>query len=132
MAGELFEMMAGVGFVHVPYRGSAPALADLLGGQVQVMFVSPLGLIEYYPGRQAARAGGTTATRSKVPGHPDFGRIRTGLRGYFVVRCRRAHLIVDKLNREINAALDDPQMKARISDMGAPSSTHPTSAAHRR
>ena len=56
MAGELFKMMAGVDMVHVPYRGAAPALTDLLGGQVQVLFADHARLDRVHPGRQAARA----------------------------------------------------------------------------
>ena len=140
MAGELFKMMAGVGLVHVPYRGSAPALTDLLGGQVQVMFVSPLGLIEYLQAGKLRALAVTTATRSEgLPDIPTLGEFVPGYEAtsWFGVGApiNTAPAIVDKLNREINAALADPQMKARISDMGAtafPRFTHRLWAAHRR
>ena len=82
VAGELFKMMAGVDMVHVPYRGGAPALTDLLGGQVQVMFDTAAGVDRVHQGRQAARAGGDHRDAlGGAAGHPDRGRVRAGLRG---------------------------------------------------
>ena len=82
VAGELFKMMAGVDMVHVPYRGAAPALTDLLGGQVQVMFDTLAGVDRVHQGRQAARAGGDHRDAlGGAAGHPDRRRIRAGLRG---------------------------------------------------
>ena len=79
-AGELFKMMTGVDMVHVPYRGGAPALTDLLGGQVQVMFAAVPASIEYIRVRQAAGAGGDDRDAlGGAAGHPDRGRFRAGL-----------------------------------------------------
>ena len=82
VAGELFKMMTGVDMVHVPYRGAAPALTDLLGGQVQVMFDTMPVVDRAHQGRQAARAGGDHRDAlGGAAGHPDRGRVRAGLRG---------------------------------------------------
>ena len=124
VAGELFKMMTGVNMVHVPYRGAAPALTDLLGGQVQVMFGIPCLVDRVHQGRQAARAGGDHCDAlGGAAGHPDRGRIRAGLRGERVVSASarprtRPREIVEKLNKEINAGLADPKMKARLADLG--------------
>ena len=123
-AGELFKMMTGVDMVHVPYRGAAPALTDLLGGQVQVVFDSDAVVDRAHQGRQAARAGGDDRDAlGGVAGHPDRGRVRAGLRGERVGMGIGAPKntpaeIVDKLNKEINAGLADPKIKARLADMG--------------
>ena len=124
MSGELFKMMTGVNMVHVPYRGAAPALADLLGGQVQVMFDTSCCVHRVHQGRQAARVGGDHCDAlGGVAGRSDRGRFRAGLRGEPLVsasvRPRDTPAeIVDKLNKEINAALADPKMKARLADLG--------------
>ena len=74
LAGELFKMMAGIDMVHVPYRGAGPALTDLLGGQVQVMFVATAVIDRVYQGWQAARAGGDDGEAlGGAAGHPDRG-----------------------------------------------------------
>ena len=91
VAGELFKMMAGVNMVHVPYRGAAPALTDLLGGQVQVHVRRHARVDRVHQGRQAARAGGDNRDAlGGAAGHPDRGRVRAGLRGERLVRRRRA------------------------------------------
>ena len=124
MAGELFKMMAGVDMVHVPYRGGGPALTDLIGGQVQVMFPTTTAVNRAHQGRQAARVGGDHCDAfGGAAGHPDRGRIRAGLRGELLDRHRRVPKntpaeIIDKLNKEINAALADPKIKARLADLG--------------
>ena len=80
MAGELFKMMAGVDMMHVPYRGAGPAITDLLGGQVQVMFDDLPSLDRAYQGRQVARAGrDDRETLGGVARRPDRGRIRPRL-----------------------------------------------------
>ena len=80
VAGELFKMMTGIDMVHVPYRGVAPALTDLLGGQVQVTFVHHALVDRVHQGRQAARAGGDHRDAlGGATGHPDRGRVRAGL-----------------------------------------------------
>jgi tripartite-type tricarboxylate transporter receptor subunit TctC len=124
VAGELFKMMAGVDMVHVPYRGGASAIADLIGGQVHVMFTSPFGLIESIRAGKLRAIAVTTATRSKAL--PDAPPVSDFVPGYEVIAwfgvgapTNTPAEIVDKLNKEINAALADPKMKARISDMGA-------------
>jgi tripartite-type tricarboxylate transporter receptor subunit TctC len=124
LAGELFKMMTGVNMVHVPYRGGASAIADLIAGQVQVMFTSPFGLIESIKTGKLRALAVTTATRSQaLPEVPPMGDF---VPGYDVIAwfgvgapTNTPAEIVDKLNKEINAALADPRMKARISDMGA-------------
>ena len=123
VAGELFKMMTGVDMVHVPYRGAAPALTDLLGGQVQVVFDNTRLVDRAHQGWQAARAGGDDRDAlGGAAGHPDRGRIRAGLRGERMVgigapRNTPAE-IIDKLNKEINAGLADPKIKARLADLG--------------
>jgi tripartite-type tricarboxylate transporter receptor subunit TctC len=123
MAGELFKMMAGVNVVHVPDRGSGPALIDLLGGQVQVMFDAlPLSMEHIRTGKLRALAV-TTAARS--PALPDVPTVSDFVPGYeasasFGVGAPRNTPadIVEKLNKEINAALADLQMKVRLADLG--------------
>jgi tripartite-type tricarboxylate transporter receptor subunit TctC len=123
MAGELFKMMAGVNIVHVPYRGSGPALTDLLGGQVQVMFDAlPPSMEHIRAGRLRALAV-TTAARS--PALPDVPTVNEFVPGYeasasFGVGAPRSTPadIVEKLNKEINGALADPKLKARLADLG--------------
>jgi tripartite-type tricarboxylate transporter receptor subunit TctC len=123
MPGELFKMMTGVDLVHVPYRGTGPALIDLIGGQVQVMFGSMPGTIEYIKAGQLRALAVATATRSDVL--PDIPTIGDFVPGYEVTTFYGVGApkntpveIVDRLNKEINAALADPKMKARIADLG--------------
>jgi tripartite-type tricarboxylate transporter receptor subunit TctC len=124
VAGELFKMMTGVNMVHVPYRSGASAIADLIAGRVQVIFTSPVGLIEHISDGKLRALAVTTAARSEalpdvppvgdfVPGYEVIAWFGVGAPGNTPVE------IVDRLNREINAALADPRMKARISSMGA-------------
>jgi tripartite-type tricarboxylate transporter receptor subunit TctC len=123
MAGELFKMMAGVDLVHVPYRGSAPALTDLMGGQVQVTFGPLTSSIQYVrAGKLRALAVSSTSRSDALPDIPtlaDFlpGYEATGWFGIGVPRSTPAD-IIDKLNKEINAALADPKIKDRLSDLG--------------
>ena len=124
LAGELFKLMAGVDMVHVPYRSGAPAQADLIGGQVQLMFLSPVGLIEYVQADKLRALAVTTATRSDalsdIPTVGDFlpGYEASAWWGIGAPRNTPAE-IVDKLNAEINAGLADPKIKARLADLGA-------------
>jgi tripartite-type tricarboxylate transporter receptor subunit TctC len=124
MAGELFAMMAGIKMTHVPYRGTAPALTDLLGGQVQVMFSSIPASVEHVKaGRLRALAVTTTArseTLPDVPSAADFvpGYEASTWHGVGAPKATPAE-IVAKLNQEINAALADPKIKARFADLGA-------------
>ena len=123
MAGELFKLMTGVDIVHVPYRGSAPALTDLLGGQVQVVFASMPSSIEYIRAGKMRPLAVTTATRSgALPDVPTVGESVPGYEAsawYGVGAPANTSVeIIDKLNREINAALADTRMKARLADLG--------------
>jgi len=123
ITGELFKMMTGVNLVHVPYRGLAPALSDLLGGQVQVTFASMPSSIEYIRAGKLRALAVTTATRSEVlPDVPTVGEFVPGYEasGWYGVGAPKGTPaeVIDKLNREINAALADPNMKARLADLG--------------
>jgi tripartite-type tricarboxylate transporter receptor subunit TctC len=123
VAGELFQMMAGVRLVHVPYRGEAVAMPDLLTGQVHVMFgVVPSSLGYIRDGKLRALAV-TTAKRLEVladiPAMEEFlpGYEASGLYGIAAPKATSAE-IVEKLNQEINAAFADPKMKERLADLG--------------
>ena len=123
VAGELFKMMAGVDMVHVPYRGGGPALTDLLGGQVQVMFAAMPASIEYIRAGKLRALAVTTATRSEaLPDIPTVGEFVPGYEAssWFGIGAPKntPAEIVDKLNKEINAGLADPKMKARLADLG--------------
>jgi tripartite-type tricarboxylate transporter receptor subunit TctC len=123
MAGELFKMMAGVNMIHVPYRGAGPAITDLLGGQVHVMFASMLSAIEYIRAGSLRALAVTTATRSaELPDLPTVANFVPGYEasGFFGIGAPKKTPveIVDLLNREINAALADPTMKARLTELG--------------
>jgi tripartite-type tricarboxylate transporter receptor subunit TctC len=121
--GELFKMMAGVDMLHVPYRGGGPALADLLAGQVPLMFDTLATAIEHIRAGKLLALAVTSAMRSEVlpdiPTVGDFvpGYEGTGWQGVGAPRNTPAE-IIDKLNKEINAGLADPRMKARIADLG--------------
>jgi tripartite-type tricarboxylate transporter receptor subunit TctC len=124
MAGELFMFMTGVKMVHVPYRSSAPALTDLLGGQVQMMF-SPLpSSIEYVRAGKLRALAVTTATRSAaLPDIPTVGDFVPGYEAatFFGIGAPKntPAEIVERLNKEINAGLTDPNLKARLTDLGS-------------
>jgi len=124
VSGELFKMMAGIDMVHVPYRGGAPALTDMLGGQVQVMFDNLPTSIEYIRAGKLRPLAVTSATRSEllpeVPTVADFVPGYESSAWYGVGAPRNTPVeIIDRLNKEINAVLADPRMKARVADMGA-------------
>jgi tripartite-type tricarboxylate transporter receptor subunit TctC len=123
VAGELFNMMAGVSMTHVPYRGIAPALTDLLGGQVQVLFGSAPGTVEYVKTGKVKALAVTSATRWEgLPEVPAMSEFLPGFEAsswYGVAAPRNTPAdIVDRLNKEINAALADAKMKARIAELG--------------
>jgi tripartite-type tricarboxylate transporter receptor subunit TctC len=123
IAGELFKMMASVDMVHVPYRGAAPALTDLLGGQVQVYFGPMPSSIEYIKTGRLRALAVTTATRSEtLPDLPTVGEFVPGYEAstWFGVGAPKATPaeIVEKLNKEIIAGLADPKIKARLADLG--------------
>jgi tripartite-type tricarboxylate transporter receptor subunit TctC len=123
MAGELFNFMAGVNLVHVPYRGQGPALTDLLGGQVQALFATSPGTIDYIRTGKLHALAVTTASRADVL--RDLATVGDFVPGYEASQWygvgapkRIPAEIVDKLNKEINAAFVDTRMKARFSDIG--------------
>jgi tripartite-type tricarboxylate transporter receptor subunit TctC len=124
VSGELFKMMTGIKMTHVPYRGSAPALTDLIGGQVQVAFDTTTASIEYIKAGKLRALAVTTAMRSEalpdIPTVNDFvpGYEATGWYGVGAPKRTPAE-IVEKLNKEINAALADPNVKARLDNLGA-------------
>jgi tripartite-type tricarboxylate transporter receptor subunit TctC len=123
VSGELFNMMAGVNMIHVPYRGVAPALTDLLGGQMQVTFASMPSSIEYIRAGKVRALAVTTATRSEalpdIPTVTDFVPGYEASAWYGIGAPRNTPVeVIDKLNREINAGLADPKMKSRLADLG--------------
>jgi tripartite-type tricarboxylate transporter receptor subunit TctC len=123
IAGELFKMMAGVDLVHVPYRGAAPALNDLLGGQVQVYFGPMPSSIGHIKAGTLRALAVTTATRSEtMPDLPTIGDVLPGYEAstwYGIGAPRNTPAeIIERLNSEINAGLADPKMKARLAELG--------------
>jgi tripartite-type tricarboxylate transporter receptor subunit TctC len=124
LCGELFKMMTGVNMVHVPYRGNAPALTDLLAGQVQMMFADTLSSIEHLRAGKLRALAVTTAMRSDVlPEIPTVSEFIPGFEAtnwFGVAAPKNTPLeIIDKLNKEINVALAEPKIKARLVDLGA-------------
>jgi tripartite-type tricarboxylate transporter receptor subunit TctC len=123
VAGELFKMMAGINMQHVPYRGAAPALTDLLGGQVHLMFDNIPSSIEHIrAGRLRPLA--VTAT-ARLEGLPDVPTVADFLPGFETSAWagigapkNTSAEIIDQLNRETNAVLADPRFKARVADLG--------------
>ena len=123
VAGELFKIMAGVDIVHVPYRGGGPALVDLLGGQVQMMFGVLASSIEYIRAGKLRPLAVSTATRVEaLPELPTVGDFLPGYEAsdwYGICAPKgTAPEIIGKLNIEINAGLADPKLKARLADLG--------------
>jgi tripartite-type tricarboxylate transporter receptor subunit TctC len=123
MTGELFNMMAGLKMQHVPYRGEALALTDLIGGQLQVVFGSVPASIQYVRGGKLRALAVTTVTRSEVL--PDLPTVADFVPGYesstwYGIGAPRSTPaeIIERLNVEINAALADPKLKARLADLG--------------
>jgi tripartite-type tricarboxylate transporter receptor subunit TctC len=123
VAGELFKMMAGVDIVHVPYRGGGPALVDLLGGQVQMMFGVLASSIEYIRAGKLRPLAVSTAMRVEtLPDVPTVGDFLPGYEasdwyGICAPKGTPAE-IIGRLNTEINAGLADPKLKARLADLG--------------
>jgi len=124
VAGELFKFMAGVDLVHVPYRGSTPALTDLMGGQVQVMFdVTPSSLPLINSGKLRPLA---VATKTRLDVLPNIPVLADFLPGYeanawvgFGVPKNTPPVIIETLNKEFNGAISDPTIKKRLSELGA-------------
>ena len=123
LSGELFKMMTGVNLVRVPYRGLAPALTDLIGGQVQVMFASTAPSIEHIKAGKLRALAVTTTTRSEVlPEVPTVAEFAPGYEAsaWYGVGAPKGTPaeIIEKLNKEINAALADHKIKGRLADLG--------------
>ena len=123
VAGELFKTMTGIDMVHVPYRGAAQALSDLISGQVQAMFIVPGVVIEHIKTGKLCGVAVTAATRSDVL--PDLPTVNSFVPGYNAITWfgigapkNMPTEIVDNLNKEINAALANPKIKAQLADLG--------------
>jgi len=123
LAGELFNMLAGVEMVHVPYRGAGPAMTDLIGAQVQVMFVAPVVAVEQIAAGKVRALAVTTATRADVM--PELPPVAEFVPGYessvwFGIMAPKGTPaeIVSRLNREINAGLADPALRGKIDALG--------------
>jgi len=124
VSGELFKMMTDIHMTHIPYRGAAAALNDLLSGQVQVMFDNMATAVEYIRGGRVRALAVTTATRSDMlPDLPTIGDFVPGYEAssWFGLGAPRdtPYEIIESLNREINAALADPTIKARLAELGS-------------
>jgi tripartite-type tricarboxylate transporter receptor subunit TctC len=124
VSGELFKMMTGISMIHVPYRGGAPALTDMISGQVQVMFDNVPTSIEFIRAGKLRPLAVTTAQRSEVL--PDLPTVADFVRGYeasawYGVGAPKGTPveIIDKLNSEINAILANPKTKSRFAELGA-------------
>ena len=123
LSGELFKSMTGTDLTHVPYKGAGPALPDLIGGQVHVMFDNMPSSIEFIKGGKLRALGVTTAKRStQLPNVPTVAETVPGYEAsaWFGMGAPKGTPpdVVARLNREINAALADPKMKARFADLG--------------
>lgn len=123
MAGELFKMMTGIDMVHVPYRSGAPAITDLLGGQVEVIFIGAAASMEHIKTGKLRALAVTTAERSEAL--PELPPVADFLPGYEASSLAAVGVpkqtpieIVDQLNKEINAALVDPKIIARLAALG--------------
>jgi len=123
VSGELFKMMASVDMLHVPYRGAAPALTDLMGGQVQILFDNLPSSIEYIRAGKLRALAVTTAVRSEAL--PDVPPVADTVPGYeasawFGLGAPKGTPpeVIDRLNQVINAGLADPRLKARLEDLG--------------
>jgi tripartite-type tricarboxylate transporter receptor subunit TctC len=123
MAGELFKMMADINMVHIPHRGSAPALTSVLGGQVQLMFVSMPSVLEYVRSDKLRALAVTSAKRSELlPDIPTVSEFLPGFEAgpFYGVGAPKntPPEIVERLNTEINAGLTNPKLRARLTDLG--------------
>jgi tripartite-type tricarboxylate transporter receptor subunit TctC len=124
MSGELFKALAGVAILHVPYRGVAPAISDLLGGQIQVIFGTMPAVIALVKAGRLRALGVTTATRSdELPEVPSIGELVPGYEAsqwYGIGAPKSTPVeVIERLNRETNAVLAEPKMKARLAEFGA-------------
>jgi tripartite-type tricarboxylate transporter receptor subunit TctC len=123
VAGELFKMMTGITMVHVPYRGSEPALTDMIGGQVQIIFDTTASSIEYIRAGKLRPIAVTTATRWE--GLPEIPTVAEFLQGFEASSWygigapkNTPPEIIDRLNKEINTGLADPIIRARLANLG--------------
>jgi tripartite-type tricarboxylate transporter receptor subunit TctC len=123
LAGELLQMMTGIKLVHVPYRGNAPALTDLIAGQVQLVFPSSASSIEHVRTGNVRGLAVTGSTR--LDALPDLPTVADSVPGYeasslYGIGAPRntPAEVIDRLNKEVNAALADPKLKARLADLG--------------
>jgi tripartite-type tricarboxylate transporter receptor subunit TctC len=124
MSGELFKALAGVGILHVPYRGVAPAITDLLGGQVQVIFGTMPAVIEFIKAGKLRALGVTTAARSdQLPDVPPIGDFVPGYEAsqWYGIGAPKGTPadVIERLNKETNTVLADPKIKARLAELGA-------------
>jgi len=124
VAGELFKMMAGIDMQHVPYRGAGPALNDLLGGQVQIMFDTVSASVGHIKAGKLRALAVTTTTRSEaLPDVPTVGDFVPGYEAStfhgIAAPTNTPVEIIYKLNKEINAILTEPKFKARLAELGA-------------
>jgi tripartite-type tricarboxylate transporter receptor subunit TctC len=124
VAGELFKMMAGVNIVHVPYRGGAPAMIDLIGGRVQLMFDNVPTSVEFIRSNKIRPLAVTSAARIAL--FPDLPTVADDVPGYeasawYGIGAPKGTPaeIVERLNREVNAILADPATEARLAELGA-------------
>jgi tripartite-type tricarboxylate transporter receptor subunit TctC len=125
VAGEWFKLMAGIDIVHVPYRGTAPALTDSLGGQVQMMCDNVSTSIEHIRAGKPRPLAVTTAKRSELlPDLPTVGDFLPGFEqsAFFGIGAHRktSPEIIDVLNTQINAGLADPKIKSRLAEIAGP------------
>jgi tripartite-type tricarboxylate transporter receptor subunit TctC len=125
MAGELFQLLSGIKFTHVPYRGESLALTDLLGGQVQIVFATAGSSIQYIKADKLRPLAVTTIER--IPLLPDLPTLKEYIPDYeasswngLTAPKNTPPEIIEKLNREINTAMADPKIKSRIVDLGGP------------
>jgi len=123
LSGELFKMMTGVNLLHVPYRGSAPAITDMISGQVHVMFDNMPPSLPHIQGGKLRALAVTTAVRSAaLPDVPTVAETVPGYEAsaYYGMSAPKGTPpeIIEKLNKEINAALADPKIKARLAELG--------------
>jgi tripartite-type tricarboxylate transporter receptor subunit TctC len=124
LTGEMLNMMAGIGLVHVPYRGAGPAMVDLMGGQVQVMFNTMSASLQYVRADKLRALGVATKTRqAALPDVPTVAEFVPGFEASFWTGLAAPKgmppEIVDKLNKAVNASLEDPKVKASLAEWGA-------------
>ncbi len=124
LSGEMFKMMARIDLVHVPYRGAGPAMVDLMGGQVQVMFNTMSASLQYVRAGKLRALGVATKTRqAALPDVPTVAEFVPGYEASFwsgiAAPKGTPPEIIDKLNKAVNAGLDDPNVKARFVEWGA-------------